>query len=330
MGGCHLACMRQACRSLSRRTGYERQAYLKRVGTETLEMHDLATERYHIRAVDRALRLLAVLSDGKPRNLTELSEAIGLSSSTTFRILATLAHNNYVERDRQSGDYRLGLACLELAQVYQVGSDIRQVALPELEKLRDDTKETVHLALLDRMEVVYVEKLNGLHVVQVMSSRVGGRLPAYCTGLGKVLLAHTSPSLVRRHFERAGLVPYTPATIRDVDTLMAHLAEVRRQGYALDRGEHEAEVRCVAAPVFDTTNKVVAAISVAGPAGRMEPVEAQTGIIERTLAAARAISARLGYRRPNPGDGPASYQGQVDELPTGQLIDNLSNSEMPT
>lgn len=264
-------------------------------------MQDLATERYNIRAVDRALRLLAVLSDGKPRNLTELSEAIGLSSSTTFRILATLVCNNYVERDKHSGNYRLGLACLELAQVYHVGSDIRQVALPELERLRDDTKETVHLALLDKMEVVYVEKINGLHVVQVMSSRVGGRLPAYCTGLGKVLLAHTDQHLVRTHFEQTGLIPYTPMTIQSVDALMEHLAQVRRQGYALDRGEHEAEVRCVAAPVFDATNKVVAAISVAGPSGRMDPVEAQTEIIDRTLSAARAISSRLGYRKPNHG-----------------------------
>jgi DNA-binding IclR family transcriptional regulator len=267
--------------------------------------------RYNIRAVDRALRLLTVLSDGKPRNLTQLSEAIGLSNSTTFRILATLVGGNYVERDNHSGNYSLGLACLELAQAYQVGSDIRQVALPELERLRDDTKETVHLAVLDKMEVVYVEKLSGLHAVQVMSSRVGGRLPAYCTGLGKVLLAHADPRLVRIHFEQTGLHPYTQATIRHIDTLMDHLEEVRRQGYALDRGEHETEVRCVAAPVFDTTNKVVAAISVAGPAGRMEPLEAQIGIIDRTLCAARAISSRLGYREPNQEKRQAHYRGQV-------------------
>jgi DNA-binding IclR family transcriptional regulator len=251
---------------------------------------------YNIRAVDRALRLLTMLSDGKPRNLTQLSEAIGLSNSTTFRILATLVGCNYVKRDGHSGSYSLGLACLELAQAYQVGSDIRQVALPELERLRDDTKETVHLAVLDQMDVVYVEKLSGLHAVQVMSSRVGGRQPAYCTGLGKVLLAYSDPQAVRTAFELTSLPPCTQATIRRVDTLMDHLEQVRRQGYALDQGEHEAEVRCVAAPVCDVTGKVVAAISVAGSAARMEPLEAHPGLIDRTLRAARAISSQLGYR----------------------------------
>ena len=258
-------------------------------------MSEDVSDRYNIRSVERALRLLSTLSDGKPRSLVELSGAIGLSSSTTYRILATLLRSDYVERDTRSGGYRLGLACLELGQAYQVGSDIRQVALPELEKLRDDTMETVHLALLDKMEVVYLEKLNGLHAVQVMSSRVGGRLPAYCTGLGKVLLAYSDPATVRAHFEATGLRQYTQTTINCPAQLMEHLEEVRRQGYAIDEGEHEAEVRCVAAPVFDFSCKAIAAVSVAGPAGRMEPVKSNTTLIERTLRAARAISSRLGY-----------------------------------
>ncbi len=263
---------------------------------ESHEVQNRTTSRYSIRAVERALRLLSILSDGKSRTLTELSEAIGLSSSTTFRILATLESNRYVERNGRSGHYGLGLACLELAQAYHLGSDIRQEALPELERLRDETRETVHLAVLDNMEVVYIEKLSGLCAVQVMSSRVGGRLPAYCTGLGKVLLAHSDPEAIRAHFEQAGLFAYTPATIQRVDQLITHLEEVRSRGYALDRGEHEAEVRCVAAPIFDGTGKVVAAISVAGPAGRMEPLEHRTDLIEKTLRTARAISSRLGYR----------------------------------
>jgi IclR family KDG regulon transcriptional repressor len=252
--------------------------------------------RYNIRAVDRAVRILSVLSDGKPRTLTELSEEIAINSSTTFRLLATLAYNNYVERDGQSGAYRPGLACLELARAYHESNDIRQAALPALEMLRDDTKETVHLAVLDKMEVVYVEKLHGLHAIGLMSSRVGGRSPAYCTGVGKVLLAYIPRELVRAHFEQAGLHRYSDATVQSLDELMDHLENVRRQGYALDRGEHEAEVRCVAAPIFDMTGKAVAAISVSGPAGRMEPLETNLELINQTQQTARSISARLGYR----------------------------------
>jgi IclR family acetate operon transcriptional repressor len=253
-------------------------------------------ERYTVRVLDRAIRLLWVLSDGKPRTLTELSQEAGINSSTAFRLLATLGHHKYVERADGSGEYRLGLACLELARAYHAGSDIRRAALPELEKLRDDTTETVHLAVLDKMEVIYLEKLHGLHAIGLMSSRVGGRSPAHCTGVGKVLLAHTDPECVRAYFEQTGLQLYNDATIQSVDELMRHLEKVYCQGYALDRGEHEAEVRCVAAPVFDISGKVVAAVSVSGPAGRMEPLETKQELIARTQQAARTISSRLGHR----------------------------------
>lgn len=252
--------------------------------------------RYNIRAVDRGLQVLSVLSDGKPRTLTELSEAMALNSSSTFRFLATLAFHRYVERNEQTGEYHLGLACLELARAYLGGSDIRRAALPHLEKLRDDSTETVHLAVLDKMEVVYLEKLHGLHAVGLMTSRVGGRSPAYCTGLGKALLAYTDPEKVRAYFSRVGLHRYTSTTIHSVDELLAHLEQVRGQGYALDQGEHETEIRCVAVPIFDLRGQVVAALSIAGPAGRLDPLQTKQELIDKAVQAAAAISARLGYR----------------------------------
>ncbi len=255
--------------------------------------------RYNVRAVDRVFYILSVLSDSKPRKLTELSEEIALNSSTTFRLLATLAHHNYVERDETSGEYRLGLACLELARAYHAGNDIRRAALPELERLRDVSTETVHLGVLDKMEVVYLEKLHGLHAVGLMSSRVGGRSPAYCTGLGKILLAYADPKLVRDHFERVGLHRYTDTTIGNVDELIDHLEQVRCQGYTLDLGEHEAEINCVATPIFDIDGRVVAAISVSGPAARMKPLETKQELIKLTKETARIISAKLGYRPPD-------------------------------
>jgi DNA-binding IclR family transcriptional regulator len=252
--------------------------------------------RYNVRAVDRVFYILSVLSDGRPRKLMELSEEIDLNSSTTFRLLSTLAHHNYVERDEASGEYRLGLACLELARAYHAGNDIRRAALPELEKLRDISTETVHLGVLDKMEVVYLEKLHGLHAVGLMSSRVGGRSPAYCTGLGKVLLAYTDPVLVRDYFEQDGLHRYTDTTIGSVEDLMGHLEQVRQRGYSLDLGEHEAEVHCIATPIFDIDGQMVAAISVSGPAGRMGSLETEQELIELTEETARIISAKLGYR----------------------------------
>lgn len=263
--------------------------------------------QYNIRVLDRAVQILTLLSDGRPRTLTEISEEIGFSNSTTFRLLVTLANHHLVERDPKDGRYRLGLRCLELARAYHDSSDLRRIALPELEKLRDETGETVHLAVLDEMEVVYLEKLHGHHAIGLMSSRVGARLPAYCTGLGKALLAYANPEEVRNHFAQRGLHPFTSETITNITALMNHLEQVRSSGYALDRGEHEAEVRCVAAPIFDADGKVIAAISVSGPASRMDPIEANHALIERTLQAAQTISAKLGYRRPV--SRPQSSQG---------------------
>ncbi len=251
---------------------------------------------YNIRAVERTLLLLNTLADGKPRTLVELSDAIGLHSSTTFRLLSTLAAGHYVQRDEQTGRYGVGLACLELAHAFLASNDIRAAALPELEHLRDATTETVHLALLDKMEVVYLEKLPGLHAVGLMSSRVGGRSPSYCTGVGKVLLAGLDPDAVRAHFADHTLHAFTGNTLDTLDKLMAELAQIRAAGYGFDNGEHEREVRCVAAPIYDMTGKVIAAVSVSGPASRMDPVKEQTRLIDHALESVQRISARLGYR----------------------------------
>ncbi len=261
-------------------------------------MRTRGTRDYRIRVLERAVRLLRLLSDGRPRNLTELSDDLGMSRSTTFRLLVNLSAYSLLERDRGGGKYRLGLGVLEMARSYLEGNDLRRVALPELERLRDETGETVHLGILDEMEVVYLEKLHGHHAIGLMSSRVGGRSPAHCTGLGKVLLAHCDPQAARRYFEVQGLKRYTSKTLHTVPDLMKHLELVRAQGYGIDDGEHEPEVRCVAAPVFDLSGQVVAAVSVSGPGARMDPLEDQRQLIERVQQAAEAISHRLGHRSP--------------------------------
>lgn len=251
--------------------------------------------RYNVRAVERSLRILNLLSDGKTRGLTDISDAIDLSASTTFRLLSTLAQHHYVERNEPAGLYRLGLACLTLARAFQAGSDVRKAALPIMEQLRDETTETVHLAVLDKMEVVYLEKLQGLHAVGLMSSRIGGHSPSYCTGVGKVLLAYCDPDQVQAYFAVHPFHRFTSNTVQSVEALMAELTCIRDRGYGFDRGEHEAEVRCVAAPIFDLDGKVVAAISVSGPANRMEPLEQQHDLILKTTKAVFTISTRLGY-----------------------------------
>ena len=253
--------------------------------------------RYNIRVLDRAFRMLDLLADGVERSLTEISEAIDLNTSTTFRLVASLEYHRYLARDEESGKYTLGIACLELAKSFQAGNALSRLAAPDLEALRDDVRETVHLAVLDGPDVVYLQKLPGLHAIGFLESRVGGRLPAYCTGLGKVLLAYADPAHVRELVKRPNgvLERFTPTTITDVDQLMDHLATIRERGYAFDWGEHEPDVRCVAVPVFGKNGGIPAAISVAGPANRMEPLQENWPVIEATLATAAKISEKLGF-----------------------------------
>lgn len=251
--------------------------------------------RYNIRVLDRAFRILSLLTDAKPRTLAEISESIDLNPSTTFRMLSTLSYHRYVRRNEMTNQYQLGLACLELAQGYTLSDNLGRVALTELEALRDETKETVHLVILDQMQVVYIEKIPGLHAIGIMSSSVGRHAPAYCTGVGKVLLAYLKEDQVRSFYDQNRLHRYTSNTITDLDLLMQQLAQVRCQGYALDKGEHEDEVRCVAAPIFDMEGKAVAAISISGPALRMDPIEENYPLIERAKETALRISQEMGY-----------------------------------
>lgn len=251
--------------------------------------------RYNIRALDRAISILSLLSDGIPRTTAEISQQLGLSPSTTFRMVSTLAYYRYIRRDKKTNQYQLGLACLELAQAYLVSNDVRMVALPELEALRDETKETIHLAVLDKMEIVYLEKLPGLHAIGIMSSHIGGRAPAFCTAVGKILLAYQDQDKIREYYTRHALFPFTNATIVDLDLLINELIEIRQQGFAFDRGEHESEVRCVATPIFDLNGQVEAAISISGPSIRMDPLEENHAMIARAKQTALNISRQLGY-----------------------------------
>jgi len=260
-------------------------------------MKRLDQDRYNIRVLDRAIDIVTLLADGDRRTLTEISEAVQLSSSTTYRLLVSLISRHFVERHEESNSYKLGLACLELAWAFRDGDPIRRLALPHLQVLRDATAETVHLGVLHQTDVVYLEKLPGLHSVGIMSSQVGARFPAYCTGLGKALLAFSDVEQVRALLAPTTLARFTDTTIVTLNDLMQHLAEGRQRGYVVDREEHEADICCVAAPLVGRDGTIVAAISVAGPASRLGPIEDNRPVISGVLVAARAISAALGYRR---------------------------------
>jgi DNA-binding IclR family transcriptional regulator len=251
---------------------------------------------YEVQAITRAAKILELVEAG--RGETELSTLVsgsGLTKPTVFRLVRNLERIGLVERVPGTDLYRLGLRCIELGQAYLQQVDTRTEALPVLERLRDAYNETVHLAVLDQhLRVVYLEKLDGNHAIGMMMSAVGKSAPAYCTGLGKALLAARDDDPAGQLAEKGELQYKTPNTICDVDALRAELQRIDKRGYSLDLEEHEPGVRCVAATIRGPDGSVLAALSIAGPSQRL-PKSLLTGELARaTKRAAAEISRRLG------------------------------------
>lgn len=247
-----------------------------------------------VNSIVKAMAILEAFDRERPQlSLAELSSRVAMPKSSVHRLATTLEQVGLLCRDSHSGKYRLGLKLIQLASIAFDSMELRQIARPVIEQLAAELRETVHLAVLDDGEVVYIDKIESPAKVQ-MVSRVGGRAPAYCTGVGKALLAFQPEEEIRRLAREKGLVPYTPATITNVEELLAHLATVRQRGYAIDQGEHESMIRCVAAPVRDHSNAVVASVSVTTVAASWDPIRLQI-ITDKVLEAAEQISRELGW-----------------------------------
>ncbi len=257
----------------------------------------MKTSAYRTRSVERVLAVLNVFIDAGPSlTLMQICDATGLTPSTAYRLMANLVARGYLEPDRQGNAYRLGLTVIRLAGVALGQLDVRVKSAPLMDELRNRTRETVHLAALDGRHIIYLEKLEGLHAIGLMSSRVGRTALAHCTALGRVLLAF-NPEKAEAILEGPLEAP-TARTVVDRKALRALLARVREQDYALDLGEHEPEVRCVAVPVRNHSGAVIAAMSVSGPAQRMEPMLSE-GLVAEVVRVGRAVSGVLGYLRPD-------------------------------
>jgi IclR family acetate operon transcriptional repressor len=253
--------------------------------------------RYQVRSVQRALTLLRTfLTHDGACSASELSKETGLDPSTVFRLLVTLEAQGFVEVDPATARYRPGVVLLELGSRFLKNNDLRSRAIGQLERLRDKFGETVHLTILDGNEVVYLEKLAGLHPIGFMSSRVGDRNPAHCTGVGKALLAYLSDEELARRYPNPHLKRYTEHTLTDLKALRAELERVRKQGYAVDLEEHERGVKCVAVPTFDHKG-IAAAVSVSGPVDRMDDHLEKDDLVDDLLDASRRISAQMGWGR---------------------------------
>lgn len=239
----------------------------------------------------KGLDMLETLaSSNEARGVTDLARQLGLMKSNVHRLLRTLAARGYVRQDPESGRYACTLKLWELGSHLAESMDVVAVARPQLAELARLTDETIHLSVLDNGEVIYIDKIDSPQPVRAYS-RIGGRAPAYCVATGKALLAHADAATL----DALGgqLEAYTPRTITDRPALERELRRVRDSGYAINRGEWRDTVGGVAAALFDSRRRAVAAIGISGPLERLGLARMRE-FAPHVVAAARAISLALG------------------------------------
>lgn len=252
---------------------------------------------YTIESLQRGLQVLSLFTRETPSlSLTEIKEAADLNKTTAFRIISTLEAAGYLVRNPKTKRYRPSLKVLQLGFTAVSSLEFRDIARPYLQQLSQDVDETVSLSVLDGLDVVYVDRIRRKQIVGVILG-IGSRIPAQCGSMGKVMLAHLPPEELTQRLNNS-LAPCTPHTIIDKAAFAKELGQVREQGYALNDEELEIGLRAVAAPIWDHTNQVVAAINVTGSVRTISQQRMVEDLAPKLKDTAVQISSSLGYITP--------------------------------
>ncbi|MFT5834999.1 MAG: IclR family KDG regulon transcriptional repressor [Cognaticolwellia sp.] len=248
-------------------------------------------------SIQKAFKILERFTLEKPEwGVTELAKAVGSNKSTIYRMLATLEQLGVIRQNTDSDKYSLGLKLFELGNRVKIHASFVKQTHSELEKVAEDIRETVHLAILKNNQVFYIDKAESPQGL-AMSTNIGTYRAAHATSLGKVLLAFIPNSSLEVSINKLlinnSLPKITNHTITEKSTLITALQKVKNQGYAIDREEFEIGLICVAIPVFNQKNEVVASLSASGPANRFEEAEIEkyVGILKN---GADAIRLKIG------------------------------------
>ena len=225
--------------------------------------------------------------------ISSLAKRLGLAKSTVHRLAVTLAAEGFLEQNPENGRYRLGLSLFTLGALARRRMDVSNVSRPLLGVLRDKTQEAATLAIMSRTSIMYLHNLESGQAIGIRAY-IGDLKPAHCTAEGRVLLAHSAPSVVAEVLKE-GLNARTGKTIVDVESFTRALDDVRTAGYAIDDEESEVGMRCIAAPVRDISGKVIAAVGLAGPTQRLTKKDLRA-LAPDVAATAEAVSVRLGYK----------------------------------
>jgi IclR family pca regulon transcriptional regulator len=257
-------------------------------------------EPRYSQSLERGLAILTCFTPQRPMmGIADIADELGMSRSTTHRYMITLVELGYLEQGR-SRKYRLGLRVTDLGMSALNSMSLREYARPDLEELRQETRFTVNLAILDGSEILYVDRVRGLRPGQSkidFDLHVGSRLPASCTALGKLLLAYLPDAEQEALIASLKLAKGGPNAIASKKALKAELGQISEEGLAVDDEELAAEVQAIAAPVRSSGGEVIAAVGLVGLRSMITVDELVVSLSPHLIATAARISARLGFRR---------------------------------
>lgn len=248
---------------------------------------------FHSPAVDRAFDILESLADhADGLTHSQISVRQHIPKSTASYLLRSLERRGYLLRETETGKYRLGLRVLELERAVLSGLTIRELALPVLQWLVETGRLTAHLAILDRGQAVYVEKVEAPGFIK-MNTWIGRRMDIHATSVGKAIAAYLPKEEVEQILRQRGMLKHTPRTITVPSKFFAELEKVKNQGYAIDDEENHLGVRCVGVPVFNGLGEAQASVAVSGTTEQTGE-DALPKVVELVREAARKISKKLG------------------------------------
>ena len=247
-----------------------------------------------VQSAERIFQVMEMLAENGEMGLMEISAALGLHKSTVHRLLMSLIYMGYAKQDESSQKYMLTCKVVSMAGKILERMDILQIAKPYLERLSDLSGETVHLVQREGNNILYVYKIEAKVGTIRMVSHVGMVHPMYCSGVGKAIMATLPEREVRAFWEGSEIERHTDKTIVDYDKLQRELADVRKDGYALDDEENEKGVRCIAACLYGYKKEVTHAFSISGPTSRMTR-ERVRGLAVDVKKVQEELSREIGY-----------------------------------
>ncbi|NLJ57746.1 MAG: IclR family transcriptional regulator [Tissierellia bacterium] len=251
-------------------------------------------KRNTVQSIDRAVAIIECFTkEKKELKLTEVSNKLGLNKSTVHGIITTLKHHGFISQDESTQKYRLGIRFIEFGDLVMSSINIRNAALPLINEVCLKIEETVHIAMLDGADVVWIQKQECDKSIKT-STKIGAKAPVYTTADGKIILCHQDKDKINCYIPEE-IPKFTSNTITDRPEFIKKLEEMKNKGVAIDNEEFVEGVKCVAAPIFDHNGDVKFSLSVTGPAFRMteEKIKRLTTIIKQ---AANELSYRIGYR----------------------------------